>query len=39
MTLTEDIENAQPVVSISGRDNFSKLVSPIINKNTVLAKI
>ena len=36
--ITEDIENAQPVVLISGRDNFSKLVSPIINKNTVFSK-
>tara|TARA_R110000744_G_scaffold53351_2_gene113974 strand:- start:603 stop:7673 length:7071 start_codon:yes stop_codon:yes gene_type:complete len=36
--LTEDMEHGQPIVELVGRDNFSKLVSPIINKNTLFTQ-
>ena len=35
--IIEDTEMGQPVVEIAGRNDFSKLISPIINKNTLFS--
>jgi hypothetical protein len=36
--ITEDFENGMPVIEVIGRDNLSKLVSPVINKNTLFTE-
>ena len=36
--ITEELDNGQPIIEIVGRDNISKLVSPIINKNTLFTQ-
>ena len=33
-----DMENNQSVFEVNGRDNFSKLISPIVNKNTLFTQ-
>jgi hypothetical protein len=32
------LDNGQPIFEVAGRDNFAKLISPIVNKNTLFAQ-
>jgi len=36
--ISEEIVQSQPIVEVSGRDNFHKLISPIVNKNTLFTQ-
>ena len=36
--IAEEIVQSQPIVEVSGRNDFHKLVSPIVNKNTLFAQ-
>jgi hypothetical protein len=36
--ISKDFDNGQPVIEVVGRDDIRKLVSPIINKNTLFTQ-
>ena len=36
--ISEQIVQSQPIVEVSGRDEFHKLISPIVNKNTLFTQ-
>ena len=37
-TIDSYLENGQRIIAISGRNNYSKLLSPAVNKNTLHLK-